>query len=82
MCVALPGKVVSVEGNTAVVDFQGNTVKAQAGLVEVKPGDPVLVHAGCILQVLTKSDHAALEELFEEIEEIAGEGHQEVFKRV
>ena len=55
MCVALPGRVVSVEGTTAAVDFQGNTVRAEAGLVRVKPGDQVLVHAGCILQVLSET---------------------------
>ena len=56
MCVALPGRVVSVEGTTAAVDFQGNTVRAEAGLVRVKPGDQVLVHAGCILQVLSETE--------------------------
>ena len=27
MCVALPGRVVEIEGTTAVVDFQGNRVR-------------------------------------------------------
>jgi hydrogenase expression/formation protein HypC len=64
----MPGKVVSVVGTRAIVDFSGNTVPAEAGLVDVKPGDYVLVHAGCILQVLSKFDHDTLVELFEEIE--------------
>lgn len=67
MCVALPGRVVSVEGTTAAVDFQGNTVRAEAGLVRVKPGDQVLVHAGCILQVLSETEGRQLRELFEEL---------------
>ena len=75
MCVALPGRVVSVEGTTAAVDFQGNTVRAEAGLVRVKPGDQVLVHAGCILQVLSETEGRQLRELFEELEEAAGEGN-------
>ena len=66
MCVALPGRVVSVEGTTAAVDFQGNTVRTEAGLVRVKPGDQVLVHAGCILQVLSETEGRQLRELFEE----------------
>ena len=37
MCVALPGRVIEIEGTTAVVDFQGNRVRAEAGLVCVKP---------------------------------------------
>nr|WP_255575543.1 HypC/HybG/HupF family hydrogenase formation chaperone [Caproiciproducens faecalis] len=70
MCVALPGRVVKVNGTKATVDFSGNTMEAQAGLVKIKPGDSVLVHAGCILQVLTEQDRSALEELLKEIEEL------------
>ena len=75
MCVALPGRVVEIEGTTAVVDFQGNRVRAEAGLVCVKPGDSVLVHAGCILQVLSEEEGKQLTELFEELEEAAGQGN-------
>lgn len=70
MCVAMPGKVVAVHETKATVDFNGNTVEAQAGLVSIKPGDYVLVHAGCILQVLSQEDSDMLTELFEEIENI------------
>lgn len=70
MCVALPGRVIKLNGTRATVDFSGNTLEAEAGLVKVKPGDSVLVHAGCILQVLTEEDRNALEELLKEIEEL------------
>lgn len=70
MCVAMPGKVLSVEDNLAEVDFNGNIVKARAGLVEIEPGDHVLVHAGLILQKLTPSDYTALDDLFQELEEL------------
>lgn len=68
MCVAMPGKVIALDGTIAEVDFSGNRVRAQAGLVSVKPGDYVLVHAGCILQVVSQQEHDDLAELFEEIE--------------
>ncbi len=68
MCVAMPGRVISIEGTKAIVDFSGNTVEAQAGLVNIKPGDYVLVHAGCILQVLSQEESDMLTELFEELE--------------
>jgi hydrogenase expression/formation protein HypC len=68
MCVALPGRVTKVDGTKAEVDFSGNLVRAEAGLVKIKPGDYVLVHAGCILQVMTEADHNSLRDLFEEIE--------------
>lgn len=70
MCVAMPGRVVSVDGRTAEVEFHGNTVRAEAGLVQVKPGDRVLVHAGCILQVMSEQDSRELEALFEELAEL------------
>ncbi len=69
MCVALPGKVVEVNDKTAVVDFSGNKVNAAAGLLEVKPGDHVLVHAGCILQIVSQSEAEELETLLEELEQ-------------
>lgn len=70
MCVALPGRVLSIKENKAVVDFQGNQVTAEAGLVKVKPGDRVLVHAGCILQVLSEEEGDRMQELFDELEEV------------
>ena len=72
MCVALPGTVVKCNGRTATVDFEGNTLEAEAGLVKVKPGDSVLVHAGCILQVLTKGESEQITELLKEMEELEG----------
>jgi hydrogenase expression/formation protein HypC len=69
MCVAMPGKVISINGTKATVDFDGNEIEAQAGLVSVKIDDYVLVHAGCILQVLLKEEGDSLKQLFREIEE-------------
>ncbi len=70
MCVALPGRVTAVEGRVATVDFSGNIVQAQAGLVPVKPGDWVLVHAGCILQTVASSEAEELMDIFREVEEL------------
>jgi hydrogenase expression/formation protein HypC len=70
MCVALPGKVVKLEGTTATVDFSGNIVKAEAGLVKVKVGEKVLVHAGCIIQTMDEDTAAEIEEMFKEIEDL------------
>lgn len=63
MCVALPGKVLSVKENKAVVDFSGNQVDAYIGLVQVKPGDYVLVHAGCVIQTMKKQEAEEILEL-------------------
>ncbi|MBO5623396.1 MAG: HypC/HybG/HupF family hydrogenase formation chaperone [Butyrivibrio sp.] len=70
MCVAIPGKVIELNGTKAKVDFSGNIVNAEAGLVNVKVGDRVLVHAGCIIQTMDDSMADEMEELFREIEDI------------
>lgn len=69
MCVALPGKVVEVYEKDALVDFNGNCVRAIAGLVPIAVGDYVLVHAGCILQKLSVGEAQDMIQLFEELEE-------------
>ena len=56
MCVALPGKVIQVNEKDAVVDFNGNQVTARTGLVDIKVGDYVLVHAGCVIQKVSLQD--------------------------
>ena len=71
MCVALPGKVISIGEHTALVDFDGSRVNAEAGLVRVREGDRVLVHAGCIIQKLSENDADEMEALFRELEEIS-----------
>lgn len=68
MCVAIPGKVLSVEGTMAQVDFKGNTVNVNVGLIEPKPGQYVLVHAGCAIEVMEKDKAEEIIELFAELE--------------
>ena len=71
MGVALPGKEIEVYEKEALVDFNGNRVRAIAGLVPVTVGDYVLVHAGCILQRLSTGEAQDMIRLFEEIEDEA-----------
>lgn len=72
MCVAYPGTVIAVkdEGKICSVDFGGTRVDARTGYIPVQRGDHVLVHAGCVLQVLKEEDAAAMEEIFDEIAEV------------
>lgn len=65
MCVALPGKVIEIKQRDAVVDFNGNQVTARAGLVDVKVGDYVLVHAGCVIQKVTQQEMEEMKNLKE-----------------
>lgn len=68
MCVALPGIVREIEGDTAKVDFKGNIVKVNLGLVNAKVGDYVLVHAGCAIEIMKKDSAEELMDILEELE--------------
>lgn len=70
MCVAAPGKVIEINDDTAVIDYNGNKVNANKGIVDVKIGDYVLVHAGLIIQVLPEDEAKNMLELFEELSEL------------
>ena len=62
MCIAIPGKVVSIENRQATVDFKGNQVRVNVSLIQPKIGDYVLIHAGCAIQVI---DAVEAEEMLE-----------------
>ncbi len=70
MCIAIPGKVVEVDGLRAKVDYSGNQVMVNTGLVSPKVGQYVLVHAGCAIEVMEKDKAEELIELFADIEEM------------
>ena len=63
MCIAIPGKILSIEDGKATVDFSGNQVKAYVGLVNAAVGDYVLVHAGCIIQKMKQQEAEELTKL-------------------
>ncbi len=54
MCLAIPGKVIKIEGDTAVIDYGGITKNAKIAFVTPKIGDSVLVHAGFAIEILKK----------------------------
>lgn len=73
MCVAVPGKVMEIKGTTGKVDFGGNAIDVNLGLVDAAPGDYVLVHAGCALEVIDEDKARELIKLFEELQEALNE---------
>jgi len=72
MCLAIPAKVMEVQGDVAKVDFgQGVARDVNVMLVEAHVGEYVLVHAGYAIQVI---DQEAAEEtlrLWEELLEFS-----------
>ena len=73
MCVAYPGRVVSISGTHGMVDFSGTEVPVNLAMVPVKIGDYVLVHAGMAIQIVEKEEVKGWISLFKEIEETVKE---------
>lgn len=71
MCLAIPARVVSIQGNFAKVDFGGGVIReVDISLVDVKVNDYVLVHAGYAIQVLSEEEAQETLRLWSEILEI------------
>ena len=71
MCVAIPGRVAEINGSTAKVDFNGNLVNVNIGLVEPKIDQYVLVHAVCAIEVMEKEQAQEIIDLFADLEAMA-----------
>ena len=55
MCYAIPGRILEVAGDSAVVDFDGVRKRANVSLIEgAKVGEYVLVHAGFAIERLSR----------------------------
>ncbi len=62
MCLAIPGKIVKISGNTALVDFDGITQNVIIALVSnPQIGNYVIVHAGYAIE--TVDEKRALESI-------------------
>ena len=71
MCLGLPAKVVSIDGNSGNVEMMGVTIKVSIELLDnVQVGDYVLVHAGCAIQVLDEEEALRTIDIFNEIKEL------------
>ena len=70
MCVAYPGRVIGINNNKAEVDFSGNIVNVNIGLVDVKAGDYVLVHAGMAIEAMDEEKACSLLEAWNQIYEV------------
>jgi len=73
MCLATPGKVLLVEGEKAKVDYGGIVKWVNSILVDVKPGEYVLVHAGYAIQVMSEEDARETLEVWDEFLSMADE---------
>ena len=69
MCLAVPGRILAVDGKSASVDFCGVEQMVLIDLLpDLQAGEYVLVHAGFAIQRLESSEAA---EIFRQLNEAA-----------
>ena len=70
MCLAVPARIVELDGDKAVVDAMGNRWKAKTTLLpEAKLGDLVLIHAGFAISLVDEEEAKKTWQLIAEISE-------------
>ncbi len=67
MCLAIPGRIASIQDGYAEIDYGGVSRRASLRLMKTAGvGDHVLVHAGFVIQILDYNAGAELVKLVEE----------------
>jgi len=70
MCLAIPARIIELDGDKAVVDAMGNCFKVKTTLLpEAKLGDLVLVHAGFAISLVDEEEGKKTWQLISEINE-------------
>jgi len=71
MCLAIPARIVELEGDNAVVDAMGNRWRAKTTLLaEAKLGDLVLIHAGFAISLVDEEEAKKTWQLIAEIDNL------------
>lgn len=77
MCLAVPARIVQIEGDRAVADAMGTRWNIRTTLTpEVGLGDIVLVHAGYAITKVDEEEARKTWELFEEIARLQDQERQ------
>ena len=79
MCLGVPGKIVSIDGSYATVDFWGVKRQVCLDLVDtpVAPGDYILNHVGFAIRRIPEEDIEGTLALYEELMREAGDGSED-----
>ncbi len=56
MCLAVPGKIVRIDGDNAEIDFGGTSKTANISMVDCKVGDWAVIHAGFAIEIMDEEE--------------------------
>ena len=71
MCLSIPAKINSIDGNMAMVSVGSVTYKASLQLLDdVQVGDYILLHTGFAISKISEEDAAETLRIFEEFEDL------------
>ncbi|MCL2032457.1 MAG: HypC/HybG/HupF family hydrogenase formation chaperone [Methanomassiliicoccaceae archaeon] len=67
MCLAVPGRIIRIDGDVGEVDFGGVIRKANITMVEAKVGDWAVVHAGFAIEIMDEEEAQETLKLWNEV---------------
>lgn len=78
MCLSIPAKIDSIEGEMAMVSVGNVTYKASLQLIDdARVGDYILLHTGFAIQKISEEEAAETLRIFKEFEELNQQLDQE-----
>ena len=70
MCLAIPGKILNIDGNSALIDFDGIKQKVIIALIQnPEVGKFVIVHAGYAIEMIDEKEALEAIEQWKELAE-------------
>jgi hydrogenase expression/formation protein HypC len=77
MCLAVPMRIIEIDGSMAVVESRGVETKVNTALVpDLQVDDRVIVHAGFVIERLDPEEADKIDELWDQYEQSLDEEGQ------
>lgn len=67
MCLAMPGKIISISGDTGDIDFGGVIRQTNLSMVDAEVGLWVVVHAGFAIEIMDEEEAMKTIDLWNEV---------------
>ena len=67
MCLAVPGKIVNIEGETADIDFGGVIRQASVAMIDAEVGQWAVIHAGYAIEIMDEEEAQRTIQLWNEV---------------